>query len=360
MPAAPPPPPEVKVRTMRSDLDAMAKSGGGAPHFETVTVAGLSIGKAHAPQAVRPSVADAVGAAGRNKNRNTIIIVVVVIAAAAILTLCYVAYRIFFIGAGTTSVQSGAPSNAATTTAVEAQGDQSQTVGGGRASVGVAPAATTSAPAPVAAPVPMNPPVTTGPFIHATLFRKQADQTLLLTLSLGGAATTAQDLESFSQKLSGLLAGANKNARMIEVAMEGTDGHGVAAGDVLAQANASFLSAQALADFNPDATFFAYQDQNGFWPGMVLALNPGNNWLFAENDVQPLESSPAFANLFLSNVGAPAAGGFTAGTVGSTTVRSVAFPNANPPATFLYGWYQSYLIISTSRNGFAAAMNLLN
>ena len=35
---APPPPMEVKVRTMRSDLESMAKSGGGLPNFQNVKV----------------------------------------------------------------------------------------------------------------------------------------------------------------------------------------------------------------------------------------------------------------------------------------------------------------------------------
>jgi hypothetical protein len=36
---APPPPSSVKVRTMKSDLASMAKSGGGMPTFENVKVA---------------------------------------------------------------------------------------------------------------------------------------------------------------------------------------------------------------------------------------------------------------------------------------------------------------------------------
>jgi hypothetical protein len=119
------------------------------------------------------------------------------------------------------------------------------------------------------------------------------------------------------------------------------------------------LSAKALDDLNPDDTFFAYQDQNGFWPGIVLSLKPGINAASAKNDVQSLESSSAVASLFLNAVGAPAVGGFMDSTVTSTAVRTLVFSTATPPSTFAYGWYQNYLIISTSRNGFAAAMNLL-
>ena len=46
LPSAPPPPPEVKVRTMHSDIESMAKSGGGMPRYQNVQISGLSIEKA--------------------------------------------------------------------------------------------------------------------------------------------------------------------------------------------------------------------------------------------------------------------------------------------------------------------------
>jgi hypothetical protein len=42
---APPPPSEVKIRTMYSDIDSMMQSGGGAPSYQTVAVSGLSMEK---------------------------------------------------------------------------------------------------------------------------------------------------------------------------------------------------------------------------------------------------------------------------------------------------------------------------
>jgi hypothetical protein len=49
-PTAPPPPSEVKIRTMRSDIDGMMQSGGGAPSFQNVSISGLSLdSKAQAP-----------------------------------------------------------------------------------------------------------------------------------------------------------------------------------------------------------------------------------------------------------------------------------------------------------------------
>lgn len=48
----PPPPMEVKIRTMRSDIESMRKSGGGMPSFQDVAVKGLSMEKEYHPSAV--------------------------------------------------------------------------------------------------------------------------------------------------------------------------------------------------------------------------------------------------------------------------------------------------------------------
>ena len=39
----PPPPSEVKVRTMRSDIEGVAQAGGGLPQFKTVAVEGKGL-----------------------------------------------------------------------------------------------------------------------------------------------------------------------------------------------------------------------------------------------------------------------------------------------------------------------------
>lgn len=49
--APPPPPSEVKIRTMRSDIEAMMRSGGGSPVFQNVPVSGLTMEKEYKPPA---------------------------------------------------------------------------------------------------------------------------------------------------------------------------------------------------------------------------------------------------------------------------------------------------------------------
>lgn len=318
-PSAPPPPAEVKIRTMRSDLESMARSGGGMPQFQNIAVPGLSLG--NGAQGKNAVAAAAVRTAAAPKRNGLVVTLVVIAVLAAVALVGYAAYQIFFAGGGNNETTTGT-------------------------------AAAPVAPAPVA-PTPITP--ASSAFIHASLFKEPADQALILVLSANGVAMSAADLQTFDQKLTALLAGAEKTASVIEVNVETVDRHGVSAHDLLAAMNAPILSDQALAHFNPDATFFIYQDKNGFWPGIVLSLNVGDNWLYAEKDVAQLESSPDVANFFLTNIGAPA-GGFVDGTVSSTAVRVLQFVNVTPPAYFLYGWDNPYLILSASEDGFAAAL----
>ncbi len=333
VPSAPPPPTELKIRTMRSDLESMEKTGGGSPQFQSIAVPKLSIGNGGGnpnAQFTAPAPAEVSSASGAG--RKGLVIALIIIAVLAVGILAYSAYLVFMNGAK----NAPASGNAADT--------------GTNAAAGTAPPATSSAPSSSSVPSSLS-----APFIHASLFKKPADQTLIFTLGTAGTATSAADLQTFAQKLAALLASARKNAGVIEVAVQTPDKHGVAAGDLLAAMNAPILSAQALAHFNPDATFFVYQDQNGFWPGLILALNPGESPATAGADVTALESSSNITNFFLTNVGAPV-GGFVDGTTGTSTVRVLQFVNATPPAYFVYGWDRNYLILSGSEDGFSAAV----
>jgi hypothetical protein len=329
--SAPPPPPEVKVRTMQADLATMAKSGGGLPRFENVKVAGWT------PE--RKRSAGIAGVFDRTRNRRNLTMLIVL---AAIVVLVIIGYFIYASFSGGNSVNTAIP-------------PATQSNNGSSGAVAQAP--TTPSPSVPSQNAATSASAPTAPFTHVSLFTKPADQVLTLMLASGGAVQSATDLLTFNQKLTTVLAQAKKGAALIEINVVGADGKGVPVNDVLSQENAQVIDPQVLtAHFSPDATFFVYHDANGFWPGYVLALNPGENWLFLESDVAGLESSPSLANFFLTNVGAPAANGFTDSTVSSTPVRILSYPTANPAAAFVYGWSNARLILGTSRDGFAAAL----
>jgi hypothetical protein len=78
---APPPPAEVKVRTMRSDIASMAQSGGGLPQFQSVKVEGLT-GKEATPTVP-------------GKKNMLMIVLIVVVGVIALTVVAYFAYTLF-------------------------------------------------------------------------------------------------------------------------------------------------------------------------------------------------------------------------------------------------------------------------
>ena len=77
-PAAPPPPPEVKIRTMHSDLESITKNGGGLPRFENVKVEGLARGS---------------GGEEVEKKKNTVMMAFTILAVVILIALAgYIAY----------------------------------------------------------------------------------------------------------------------------------------------------------------------------------------------------------------------------------------------------------------------------
>lgn len=317
-PSAPPPPSEVKVRTMRSDLASMAKSGGGLPQFENVKVSGLAAKGRGAQEAP-------VEAPAPKKKGNMLILFAAIAAIAGLGVLGYIGYQRFFVG------KAAAP-------AVVTPSSPSTPIAGVSST---SPTATTPA----------------TPFAHVSLFKRSPDQVLTLTLSSSASATSSAALESFNQKLSSLLATANKTSTFMEIDAKDGNGNAMGIADMLAAENATVLDPSFLAaNFNPDATFFVYRDKFGSWPGYVISLQSGKNWLFLQSDVAKIESSPAIANFFLTDPGPASPDGFTDSAIASTTVRVLPFLDAPVPTYFLYGWLNGNLILSTSQDGFAAAV----
>lgn len=83
-----PPPTEVKIRTMRSDVASMHESGGGLPKFQNVKVSGLALEKAPAEN---PTAA--------HKSSALTAVIITIIALAVLGILIYFGYRILKGGA---------------------------------------------------------------------------------------------------------------------------------------------------------------------------------------------------------------------------------------------------------------------
>jgi hypothetical protein len=77
---APPPPTEVKIRTMQSDVASMNASGGGLPKYQNVHISGLSAQK-ESDQAAVATIAN------RADSKNNLILIVIVAAILIILVV---------------------------------------------------------------------------------------------------------------------------------------------------------------------------------------------------------------------------------------------------------------------------------
>jgi predicted RND superfamily exporter protein len=78
---APPPPQEVKVRTMASDLASMTASGGGLPQFQNVKIASAS----PAPQDAQATV----------RKSSLLVAILSIVGVVVVLIAGYFAYRAF-------------------------------------------------------------------------------------------------------------------------------------------------------------------------------------------------------------------------------------------------------------------------
>lgn len=325
---------EVKVRTMQSDLASLAATGGGMPQFSKVEVEGLSISKNAATDATEP----------KKNNKSALVILIVCV---ALVALGWFGYSVFF-GKGSAGGRGVGQSNSNPT--VETTVSETAAVVNYRSSTAPTSLSTT--------------------FTHVSLFRKPVDSTVTFSLPQGGA-TTANDLRTYNQQVATVLAAVDKNANFIEINAKRADGNNFSIQELLSEAGALIFDPDFLAaHFNPDATFFAYRDQNVFWPGYVLALRSGENQLAVKNSVKAIESSAKIGNIFFVGTGTTSPSGFADAVIAGMTVRVLNFLGAALTGTstqqvvasasstsFVYGWvFPGYLILSTSQNGFAQAV----
>lgn len=219
---------------------------------------------------------------------------------------------------------------------------------------------------PTAAPtLPTSQPTTTLPstpslpspvFSHQSFLRIPADQIIQFTLRPVSAAT---ELQTFSQQISEALSGAEPNAVFFEIENKDADGKPLAWTNFLSFANIKLLAPEFfLKNFNQDFTAFIYKDKNGAWPGYILELTGGKNPLFFQSEISKLESDSAAINAFYLNPPGASSADFQDSQLVGEPIRTLSFePNS---AVFIYGWFHSkYLVISTSLIGLKEAVKRL-
>lgn len=106
----------------------------------------------------------------------------------------------------------------------------------------------------------------------------------------------------------------------------------------------------------PGVTSFIYYDAKGAWPGYAFKLKSGTDPAFTATSTVKIEQSTNLAALYLTGPGTASKNGFKSGSVAGVNTRYLSFSNG---ASLNYGWFDNYLVISTSFDGFKKAVELL-
>lgn len=309
----PPPPKEVDIRTMSSDSNSLKQSGGTGPTPQSVKPIGKSGG---------PKKLDSVGqstpkASGGGRKRALLIgLGIIVFLAAAAAVANYFVLPIF-LSDSELEIQDTPP-------VVEEE----------------------SEPEVVIPTVPS--------FVHESYFQDPVDASVEVNLS----GVTQPGIDSALNQTTQTAAAQEPEALTEFYFTQGLVGDPVTSDEFLAAAlpDVAFPS-----DLEEDFTGFLYTDADGaHWSGYVFALGAeadmeADKELFQDS----IESSNALTNLFLSDPGTPSEEGFKDGitTYQQETARWIQFSEEGYALN--YGWKGRFVVVSTSFNGFKAALSAL-
>jgi hypothetical protein len=294
----PPPPPPLDVRTMSSDTESLKASGGLGPEPRTFRPADLAKGAVFEPQPAP--------VAPRSRQK-------VIWLGLGIVAFLVVAGLVIYFFVLPLFSPSQPPAETVTP-----------------------PVEQIPAPPPPPPPAPQ----------HQTYFVKPVESSGVVTLAGLTPGQIASSLQPLPADI--LPTGSIKE---FYFTFNGTQ---VGAGDFLA----AMLPSLNLADlFESDFTGFLYFNASSSWPGYVFKLKAGVDPKIAAGEVAKLEGSPGnLLAFYLADPGKPATA-FKNGKVGTLTTRYLGFSQKG--ASFNYGWFKDYLIVSTSFDGFKKAVSLL-
>ncbi len=312
--AVPPPPaPDIGIRTMASDLSSLKSTGGLEAKPATFQPADFANTPVFRPSKATPASGAAVATEPAHRSRLSMIIAVSI---AFIIVAGLVIY--FFILPLISPAKNNTPPPTTTSTTTE------QT------------------------PPAVSTPVATPQLTHQTFFITAPASTSavnLTTLTLGEIQTT------FTAALSGVQP---KTLTEINLNLNNSP---VDATAFMAVVFPELDQTVVGANFDKDMTTFVYKDANGSWPGYIFKLKDPASLANVSTAVKGIESSSNLQNLFLISPGAVKVGFKDGLTVGATKARYITY-TANG-ASINYAWFNNYLVVSTSFNGFKEALKLL-
>ncbi len=339
----PPPPAEVGVRTMASDLASIAQSGGGAP------------------KAIPLKIYSRMQENAKNTAPITKRIVPPPVQSADV-------HKTAASSAPAETQSHAAESKSNGKSFDNAQDKQNQTVFSkpiflfpllGVLLIGVFSAAyfivypLLNPPKKLVAKIPVAPVATQQipSFEHKSFFGQPVDGNFVLEIlsPVNGMEFEHDKIASFVNSIQG---------SFFEIAAQSGGGQAFSADDFFSSISSNILGFDFLnANFEKDFTLFLYKDKNGLWPGYILQLKSGESPIFLQKDVlQKMQNaSSSDVNLFLANPGISANPEFQSGLSGGQPIWSINFSNAS--SVLAYGWFfNKYLTISTSLDGLKQAI----
>ena len=299
--AVPPPPKDVRIRTMASDIQSMAFRGGGSPQYEKIQL--------ETPQTRKKPTLIPGQPMPREHGMGWVLGWVFGVAA-ILAALVYFLYPL---------ITQRQPEDS---TLVPPNDEE---------------AALPDVPAYLIVPK----------FTHKTLFISEPNETLSTTL--GAPVSGTVEAQIYRDKVLEVLKTAKAESGVIEIDVNKEVNQHLALVEFLKLSGAEFLDLEFLSkNFNSDFTFFVYRDGNNFWPGLVAKLRPGKSKLLLQSEVSNLEGSDKISSLYLNPPG-EITSKFKDVLVFGEPARIIDFKSDG--ARFVYGWFHNFLVVSTSDDG---------
>lgn len=299
----PPPPTEVSVRTMESDVRTMALSGGNFPSAEKVSVA-------------HTTKFNAMGQSLDAKPKSSGLMVLIWILAVLLFfgALVYFLYPFF-------------------------QNDENSPAGNNATSA--------------TGGLPQVPEQDFTPeFSHRSFFTKGEKQ--VLDLRVNYPDDVIPNTTPYTREILWVIGTeGNDEINFFEIKFNKTDGKHLVLTEFFDWAKFSLIEESFWREnFSPDFNYFVFKDKNNFWTGMVLRPKEGKSPILLRRDLQKLESSEDLEKFFFTSPG-PKEGTFTDYLLDEVSVRYQDFNGTNP--VFVYGWHNGNLILATSEKAFVEA-----
>ena len=304
----PPPPSEVSVRTMESDVRTMALSGGNFPQAEKVSVT-------HSVKY------NAMGQATDFKPKSSALVVLIWVFAILLFlgALGYFLYPFFTEDKEEVPIVDG---NSTSTTGLPTVPDQDF--------------------------IPE--------FSHRSFFTKGEKQ--VLDLRVNYPDDVVPNTESYTKDLIKVIGTQGKSETIfLEIELNKTDGKHLALTEFFDWAKFQLLEEKFWNDnFGPDFNYFVFKDKGSYWTGMVIRAKNGKSPILLKKDLLKIEQSKDLEKFFFATPGTRGEN-FTDFLLAGQSVRRLEF--SRTASVFVYGWYNGNFIITTSEKSFIEAAGRL-